>query len=60
MAAAVQADELLVQDVADAAERLHAEVLLAVLDAVDGTLAGVQPAGEFSLGQASFLSYLSY
>jgi hypothetical protein len=54
--AAVQADELLVQDVADAAERFHAEVLLAVLDAVDGRLAGVQSAGEFCLRQCLVLA----
>lgn len=56
--AAAEADELLIQNVANAAERFQAEVLMPAFHAVDGRLAGAEAPGKLSLSQTSFLSQM--
>ena len=49
-AGVAEGDELAVELLADLGERLEAEVLLALLDAGDGALAGAEEVGELALG----------
>ena len=51
-AAVAQRDELAVELLADPGEHLEREVLLALLDAGDGALAGAEQVGQLALGQA--------
>src|SRR5262249_22485648 len=44
--------QLALEHLADASEGLHGEVLAALLDAVDGALAGAEQLGQASLGEA--------
>ena len=46
----------LVERLADAGEHLDAQVLAALLDAVDGALAGAEGLGQASLGEAPVLA----
>ena len=50
-AAVAERDELAVELLADPGEHLQSEVLLALLDAGDGALAGAEEVGELALGQ---------
>ena len=55
-AGVAERDELGVQALADAGQHLKAEVLLALLDAGDGALAGAERLGELRSGSALVLA----
>jgi hypothetical protein len=50
------ADQLGVEGAADAGEHLEGQVLLPLLDAVDGALARLELRGELGLGEAAVLA----
>ena len=54
--AGAQRDDLGVERGADAGQHLEGEVLVALLDPVDGTLTGGQPLGQLLLGEPAVLA----